>query len=139
MHFPPWLSSVELLGGGRPPHSSGAPNCRGWGGIESFRLGSPRRGEGCGERARTAAARNPRGPAAAAEANLDPPPPTARRERMAAVVRAITAGRRERADGAVQESAALQAAWTHSPERRRATLCFCTHVVVVTVSLDTTI
>ena len=60
-------------------------------------------------------------------------------ERMAAVVRAITAGRRERADGAVQESAALQAAWTHSPERRRATLCFCTHVVVVTVSLDTTI
>ena len=60
-------------------------------------------------------------------------------ERMAAVVRAITAGRRERADGAVQESAALQAAWTHSPERRRATLFFCTHVVVVTVSLDTTI
>ena len=60
-------------------------------------------------------------------------------ERMAAVVRAITAGRRERADGAAQESAALQAAWTHSPERRRATLFFCTHVVVVTVSLDTTI
>lgn len=51
----------------------------GGGGIKSFRLGSPRRGEGCGERARTAAARNPRGPAAAAEANLDPPPPTARR------------------------------------------------------------
>ena len=38
-------------------------------------------------------------------------------ERMAAVVRAITAGRRERADGAVQESAALQAAWTRTLQR----------------------
>ena len=111
------------------------------GGIKSFRLGSPHAGggEGCGERGRA----QPRPVTPEAPLLLQRRISIRRRrrlaERMAAVVRAITAGRRERADGAVQESAALQAAWTHSPERRRATLCFCTHVVVVTVSLDTTI
>ena len=108
--------------------------------IKSFRLGSPRRGEGGAESGRRA---QPRPVTPEAPLLLQRRISIRRRrrlaERMAAIVRAITAGRRERADGAAQESAALQAAWTHSPERRRATLCFCTHVVVVTVSLDTTI